>query len=148
MLVPWFDVDSAFAEMDAMARQIDALLGARGLDGRHGLRTVDAPLSNTVRQDEDAWVYSADLPGLGKDDVQVSYDKGALTISARRAWKAPEGWSARYSERRAFDLSRTLSLPDTVDAEGITASFEHGTLTVRLPKRPAAQPRTITVTTS
>lgn len=135
MLVPWFDVDAAFAEMNTLSKQMDALLGNRGLDGRHGLRTFERPAGGLTETAE-AWSWTIDLPGLSKDNVSVTVENGALTISARRELSPPvEGATPRYLERRPFEVSQTVTLPDTVDVDRISASFEHGVLTVQLPKR-------------
>jgi HSP20 family protein len=145
IMVPWFDVDAAVAEMNAVSRQVDALLGTRGLDGRHGLGNVDTQVDLAVREEEDAWVLTADAPGVSADDVEVSFDGGALTVRARRQWALPEDVTVRHAERRSFTLDRSARLPDQIDTDGIEASFALGVLTVRLPKRPRAQPRSIPV---
>jgi HSP20 family protein len=145
MLVPWFDVDDAFAEMNSLAKQMDALLGNRGLDGRHGLRSFERPIAGLV-ETADAWSWSIDLPGLRKDSVSVTIENGALVINAKREPTPPiEGATPRYLERRPYEVSHNISLPDTVDVDRISASFEHGVLTLQLPKREHARPRQIEV---
>lgn len=135
MLVPWFDVDAAFAEMNSLSKQMDALLGNRGLDGRHGLRSFERPAGG-LTETATSWLWTVDLPGLSRDNVQVTIENGALTISARREPNPPvEGATPRYLERRPYEVSQTISLPDTVDVDQISATFEHGVLTLQLPKR-------------
>lgn len=146
MLVPWFDVDAAFAEMNNLSKQMDALLGHRGLDGRHGLRAFDLQANEGLDEDEQAWTWSVDLPGARKDDVSVTVENGQLLVHARHEGNPPlEGATPRYLERRAYEVNRTFALPDTVDPAGISAAYEHGVLTVRLPKREKVQPRQIEV---
>lgn len=137
MLVPWMDVDAAFADLTAFGRQMDALLGAR---------TSNRPTSEwgTTARDADAYVFSADLPGVAKSDVSMVLEDGLLTVTARRTVAPPEGTSIRYGERRAFELSRTLRIPDDADGDAISATFDNGALTVRIPTRPPAR-RTIEV---
>jgi HSP20 family protein len=145
MFVPWFDVDAAVAEMNAVSRQMNALLGQRD---RHGLRSSDAQIDLGVREDDAGWVLTADLPGVAPDAVSVTYGDGALTVRAERKWAPPEDATVRVAERRSFAVNRELRLPDLVDADQIAASFELGVLTVRLPKRPQARPRSVPVLTA
>jgi HSP20 family protein len=135
MLVPWFDVDAAFA-----------LLGHRGLDGRHGLRTFDLQATEGFRETEEAWSWTVDLPGVRKENVSVTVENGQLLVRARHEGNPPiEGTTPRYLERRAYEVRRTFRLPDTVNAEGVSATYEHGVLTVNLPKRERPEPRQIEV---
>jgi HSP20 family protein len=71
-----------------------------------------------------------------------------LTLEAKRDIPKRDGAAVRYSERRAWDVRRTVQLPDTVDSEQIEASFDDGVLTLRLPKKPQAQPRSIEIRVS
>jgi len=143
MLVPWFDVDGVLAEVNALSRQI---LDNRGLDGRHGLRSAEDVLVGAGFVDRDgAWVWTSDLPGVSKDDLKVTVENGVLTIAAKRALTVPEGRTARHGERLPFDVRRSLALPESVDVDGIAASLDDGVLTLRLPKKPRAQPRSIQV---
>jgi HSP20 family protein len=141
-----FDVDAAFAEMNALTRQMDGL-ASRGLDGRHGLRPIDT-VGNPFVEQNGALVWTADLPGVTRDGLKVTVENGVLTIEARRADTKPDGHTVRYSERRPFELRRSVELPDTVDVEGISASLENGVLTLQLPKKPESRPCTIEIKAS
>jgi len=143
----WFDVDSAFAEMEALSRQMDALVGQRGLDGRHGLRLFAGAAENANFADEgEDLVWRGDLPGYAKEDVEITVENGILSLNAHRPQPAPvDGKSLRLRERRAGDLTRSWSLPDTVDPASVGASLEDGVLVLRLKKRPETKPRQITV---
>lgn len=143
--VPWMDVDAAFAEMNALSRRMDALLGRRGLDGYHGLRAAEPAPTVDLEKTDGGYRLAMDLPGVAQDDVSLSAENGTLTLSARRTPTAPAGWNTRYGERRGYELRRTLRLPDDVDVDAIDASLTNGVLTVTLPKRDGAGPRTITV---
>lgn len=136
MLSPWFDVDAAFAEMSALSKQIDALVGNRGLDGRHGLRGLDGQADDLLVDGNDAWSWSIDLPGVRRENVSVSVEGGRLTIKARREpYAPPEGAVLRYAERRPFEYERVYTLPETADTDNISAKFEQGVLGIRVPKR-------------
>src|SRR5690349_17974154 len=126
----WFDVDSAFAEMEALSRQMDALVGYRGLDGRHGLRVFAGSAESASFADEgEDLVWRGDLPGYAREDIDLTVENGVLTLKAHRPQGAPiEGKSLRLRERRAVELNRSWSLPDTVDAASVAASLEDGVL--------------------
>lgn len=145
MLVPLFDVDQAFAEVDTLRRQFDALLGARGLDGRHGLRNLRNPLPAEWTENDDGAVLTLDVPGVQMSDVEISVDNRKLEVRLRRELTVPDDVTVRHRERRSFEWHRTLNLPDHVDADGIEAHLQDGVLEVRLPRAEAAAPRKITV---
>lgn len=144
MLVPLFDVDRAFAEVDSLRRQMDTFFGTQGLDGRHGLRTL-RPTLRRWTEEEAGYSLTLDVPGLQADNVKVSVENNQLTLHLSRSTEGPEGTTARHRERRAFDWKRTLTLPEHVDVQGIEANLEHGVLTLRAPKAATAQSRTIPV---
>ena len=85
----------------------------------------------------------ADLPGVGKDDVSIHYEKDRLTLRATR--KDTTAGSALATEYRAFDFRRDFLVPRGIDAEKIEAKVEAGVLRVHLPKAAALRPRQITV---
>lgn len=136
MLVPWMDVDAALAEMDAFSRQVEALLGQRGLDGRHGLRAWDGPSATLIEGRDGVARWTADLPGVDRKDLTIQVENGTLTVEVKRETAVPEGWSRRHSERSPFELRRSLRLPEDIDTDAIGASFDHGVLTISLPRRP------------
>ena len=85
-----------------------------------------------------------DAPGVAKEDVELTFDKGTLQITLER--KAPEGERTNWHNERGYGkVSRSVSLPDTVDPETIDASLSNGVLHVTIGKLPQAQPRKIDV---
>lgn len=88
-----------------------------------------------------------DAPGVLKEDVELTFDKGALSITLER--KAPEGEPTSWHNERGYGkVSRSVSLPDTVDPETITAELTNGVLHVTITKRPEALPKKIDVKVS
>ncbi|HHW4682464.1 MAG TPA: Hsp20/alpha crystallin family protein, partial [Xylella sp.] len=79
-------------------------------------------------------------------DIEVQMDKGILSIKGERKTEAA-GETECFSriERRHGSFHRRFALPDSADADGITAIGSHGVLKIRIPKRPAATPRRIQV---
>jgi HSP20 family protein len=99
-----------------------------------------------VREEAGRFVILADIPGVDPQSIQVEMDKGVLSLSGERAADAgEEGVSHIRRERASGRFLRRFSLPDSVDAEAITATGQHGVLRIEIPKRPAATPRRIQV---
>ena len=99
-----------------------------------------------IKEEADRFVIYADLPGIEPKDVEILMDKGILTIKGERKSESNEQ-TERYSrvERRYGSFHRRFALPDSADADGITASGRHGVLRIDIPKRPQATPRRIQV---
>jgi HSP20 family protein len=90
------------------------------------------------------WVLLADVPGVGKDDVEVEVDRGVLTVRAAMSSEQPTGRPVLEEFARA-DYFRTVVLSDEVDWERISANVHDGVLTVTMPKAEQARPRRIRV---
>jgi len=90
------------------------------------------------------WVLLADVPGVGKDDVEVEVDRGVLTVRAAMSGEQPAGRLVLEEFARA-DYFRTVVLSDEVDWERIGANVRDGVLTVTMPKAEQARPRHIQV---
>ena len=99
-----------------------------------------------IEEHADKFVLYADVPGVDLKSVEVTLEKGVLTLSGVRE-KAAEsnGIEARRIERANGRFFRRFSLPDTVDGEAVTARGNNGVLEVVIPKRAQAQPRKIAV---
>jgi HSP20 family protein len=95
----------------------------------------------------DRYVLSAQLPGITPGEIELTITGETLTLRGDR--KRPEGIkedSYRRQERPMGRWSRTVTVPDRVDASQVSASFASGILTITLPKAEAARPRHIAVT--
>jgi HSP20 family protein len=103
------------------------------------------PAMDLVEAD-DCFVLTADLPGLAEDDVAIEVQDSVLTISGSRQAdheRKEQGW---YRLERSFgSFSRSLTLPDGVDADKVEASFDRGVLEVRIPKPEERKPRRIAI---
>jgi HSP20 family protein len=94
----------------------------------------------------DHLVLKADLPGLSEDDVKIEIQDGLLTISGERRSEKEEKREGYYRmERASGSFSRSLTLPEGVDADKIDASFDKGVLEVRIPKPEERKPRRIAI---
>ena len=99
-----------------------------------------------VKEEKDRFVLYADLPGIDPDDIEVSMDKGILTIKGERSSETSQE-TDRFSriERRYGSFHRRFALPDSADPDGIQAQGRHGVLEIVIPKRPEVAPRRIQV---
>ena len=128
-------------------RRMDVIMGRlwRGFGGRSfqsggGSRYV--PLD--VVQDGDNVVVSASLPGVSPDDIKVDIEDGVLSIKAETSSeKEGKGDSYLLRERRPGSYHRSIRLPDTVNADGAESSYEHGVVTITLPKQEEKKARRI-----
>jgi HSP20 family protein len=92
------------------------------------------PAMDLVEAD-DQFVLRADLPGLGEDDVKIEFEDRTLTVSGERKAEHEAKSESFYRVERAFgSFSRSLTLPEGVDPEAVSASFDRGVLEVRIPK--------------
>ena len=94
-----------------------------------------------IFETEDAVTLVADLPGMGKENLQLGVEAGILTLQG----PADTGDDAFYREFGANGYYRRFQLPDNLDLEKIAAELKNGVLTVILPKAAAARPRRIEV---
>lgn len=99
-----------------------------------------------IFEQEDRFVLRADLPGVSPDDIDVNMDDGVLTLTGERRTEA-DGESAGMQrvERSSGKFYRRFSLPETADADGVTARSANGILEVVISKLPEVKARRITV---
>ena len=141
------DPGDVFADFDDLHRQLDRLLGGRG--GKTSIRAQRGsfPALN-VGTTADAVELYAFAPGIDVGTLDVTVDKGLLTISGERKATPPEAGArhtAYASERPQGSFRRVVSLPEDADPERVQASYTNGVLTVRIDKREASRPRRIAV---
>jgi HSP20 family protein len=100
-----------------------------------------------VEETKDEMVLTAELPGMRQEDVEIELENNVLTISGNKQSEREEQEERRYHlwERRWGSFQRSFTLPRTVDAESIEATFQEGVLTIRMPKVPEAKGRRIEI---
>jgi HSP20 family protein len=101
-----------------------------------------------VEEKKDEVVLTAELPGLGHDDVEIELENNILTIRGEKREEREEGDDdSRYHlwERRYGSFQRSFTVPRTVKPTDINAVFENGILTVHMPKVPEAKGRKISI---
>jgi len=103
------------------------------------------PAMDLVETDGE-YVLRADLPGMTEKDVNIELDERVLTISGERKAEHEERKEGYYRiERSSGSFSRSLTLPEGVDASAIKASFDHGVLEVRVPKPEVKKPQKVSI---
>jgi HSP20 family protein len=129
---------------EPFSREVDRLFDAFFGQDRDATRRWVPPMD--LVEAEDHFVLEADLPGLSDGDVKIEIADGTLTVSGERKLareRSERGW---YRIERSFgSFSRSLTLPEGVDADGITAGFHNGVLEVRIPKPAERKPRRIEI---
>jgi HSP20 family protein len=98
-------------------------------------------------QDRDHFTVFVDLPGMKKEEVEVSLHGDALTISGQRKKEEKDDQGLR-SERFYGSFQRTITLPSAVDGSKVKASYQNGILQIALPKAEEAKPKAIEVSVS
>ena len=100
-----------------------------------------------IREDADHFYVEAELPGFKKEDVNITFEDGQLTIQAERKDEKREGDKSErlLTERRWGRYVRSFTLPPTVDGNQVEAKLADGILTITLNKREEVKPRRITV---
>ena len=131
-----------------MNRLFDARVGeGRGSEASAAVTSDWVPLID-IQEEPQRYVIYADIPGVDPQEVEITMENGVLTLRGNRSQQAsPADNGYKRRERPAGAFYRRFVLPDTADAEGITAQGNHGVLEIVIPKRPKAVARRIQVGT-
>ena len=135
MLTKW----DPFRELRSVEEEFDRMVGQRLA------RTAWVPPLD-VRETEATFAVTVDLPGLEPDQVEVTFEDGLLTIRGQREFtKEVDEEQYHRIERSYGSFVRCFSLPETVDADKVGAAYKNGVLTISMPKKEVAKPRSIKV---
>ena len=137
-LVRWNPArELASMEIDRLNNMLNDFYGA----GRSWMPAVDI-----FETPEHEFVLKAELPDVKRDDINVSFENGVLTLTGERKTEFDASQGTYHRSERAYGrFSRSFTLPATVDANRIAASYKDGVLTIRVPQREEAKPKQITV---
>lgn len=148
LLRPW--AAEPRRDLGHLRREMDALFN------RFGGESVDSsgwrgvfPAVNFYEA-EDAYILTAELPGVEADSIDVALEGTTVTLRGERKIQHPEGERAglHRAERQSGSFRRAFELPEAIDAGKVEAVYQHGVLMLRFPKTPEAQPRRIAVSAS
>lgn len=136
-----------FREFAAMQDRMNRLFGNTYLrDEDTGLRGNWVPAVDIYETENHDLVVRAELPGLNREDIEVSVENSTLVLKGEKKLDTSvKEEHYRRIERSYGSFYRSFTLPNTVDASRIAAEFKNGVLTVKLPFREEAKPRTINV---
>ena len=137
-------------EMATLQNEMNRLFGTffdspttAGANG-NGVRRWMPPMD--LVETAEHFVLRADLPGLAEGDVSIELEDRVLTVSGERKAEHEEKKEGFYRlERATGSFSRSLTLPEGVDADAIAATFDKGVLEVRIPKPEETKPRKVAI---
>jgi HSP20 family molecular chaperone IbpA len=133
-------------ETKALEVQKDEMLPAEGTERTRESR-VFIPRADIYEVNEDIFVI-VDLPGVDKDNLEISLEKNVLTINGYVSQEPPEGYALAYAEYEIGDYERSFRLSNMIDQDKIEATLNDGVLKLRLPKAETAKTRKIAVKTA
>lgn len=128
---------NALSEVDSLVDQFF---------GPGGTRLSNWRVPAAVWESDTQLVVEFDAPGVKLEDVDITFDKGQLSLKLKRAAAEHEG-KLLHNERGHGEVTRTVSLPDTVDPDSIGAKLADGVLSITIGKHPEALPKRIEVQT-
>ena len=128
--------------------QMDRLFGDLSRSPLYGLASAPGFPALNIRDEGDALVVEAEVPGVSEADLEVVATGDELSIRGERAVASGDDATYHRRERAGGKFARTVELAVDIDASKVEASLDNGVLRVVLPKAAAAQPRTIPVSTS
>ena len=132
-------IDPFVGESDRLAQRVFGT--TNGATGTRSVMRMDG-----IRRKDDV-LLRFDLPGVDADSIDVTVDRGVLTVSANRSEERAEGENQFIRERMTGSFIRRVRLSDQVDADSIDAEYTNGVLSVRLPLVAQAQPRKVEIRT-
>jgi HSP20 family protein len=134
---------AAFLTREPFSRMLDTFftdLQGEEVSNRGWVPPVD------IQETEDGYRLHAELPGLTKEDIDITLENNVLRLSGERKFeKDVKKESFHRIERTYGSFSRAFALPQQVNPEGVQANFENGVLTITVPKAEQAKPRKIAI---
>jgi len=105
-----------------------------------------APAVDIYETKDREFVIKAELPGMKREQINVTFENNVLTLSGERVPEYADYITALHRSERVFGkFTRSFTLPPTVDGNRISAAYKDGVLTVRIPQREEAKPKQIAV---
>ena len=133
-----------FREMENMFERYSHASG-RGLDTDLGI--VDWTQTVDIEESNNFYLIRADVPGVDKKDINVHMDKGVLSITGEKheEKETGKGTKRHRTERYNGSFARRFTLPGTIKADKIDASYKDGVLSLMIPKAEEAKPKSIDI---
>jgi HSP20 family protein len=136
-------------ELENLSKQLSSMVERRNLsrgDNQEALAAADWEPVVDIVESESEFLLLAELPGVNKNEVKVSIEKGILTLTGQRG-QENESKGLRYHrvERVYGRFARSFALPESVDEQKLSAEFRDGLLKIHLPKAEKAKPRSVEI---
>ena len=118
------------------------------------LRKADSDLSFAdwapsvdIEEDAERYLIKADLPGVDKEDIDVKLENGMLSIRGEKSTETETDKGGKHHRRERFHgtFARSFTLPDSIDADKVDAAYKDGVLTLAIPKKDKAKPKSIDI---
>jgi HSP20 family protein len=138
MLTTW----NAFAPLDRLIDDVMRDVMGSAFGNAAGRQNFSPAID--VRANDQEVVFSLDVPGIKKEDLEVLLENGVLTIKGQRRYEYGENEKV-WLGRSYGAFTRSFTLPDGLDVERMSAELNDGVLLLRLPKQPQAKPRRIEI---
>jgi HSP20 family protein len=141
---PWDVVNQMQQELN---RLVESRRGDAAATDTSNVVTAQWAPAVDIKEEPDRFVLLVDVPGVRPEDIEVTMEKGVLSIRGERHVERKEGEGTAFQrvERMHGTFYRRFGLPDSADADGIEAYGEHGVLHVNIPKHVRGQARRISV---
>ena len=131
---------------DQLQRELNMPMTKFDTEDNGNIATANWAPAVDIKEDDKAFTLLADIPGVDPDEIEVTMDKGVLTIKGeRKSEKKTEEENYKRVERQYGVFYRRFTLPDSANADEIEAHSEHGVLKITIPKQEVAQSRRISV---
>jgi HSP20 family protein len=139
---PWSLINLLHQDLDQIAGRRFGVVGS----DNNGSSVADWVPAVDILEEKERYVLRADVPGVKPEDIDVNMENGVLSVSGERHQESSEeAKGMRRIERVSGKFYRRFNLPDTADAEEISARTANGILEVVIPKQPEVRARRITV---
>ena len=133
-LIKWKPLNN---EIDTFDNIIDQFFSDLSIDPRFSSMNMNS-VSNYYNENEKEYYLTMDIPGMSKDDIEVTFDSSRLKISGQRK-------SDKYDAYEYGKMERTFTVPNNVETNKISANVDNGVLKVLLPKAKSSLGRKITI---
>ena len=133
-LIKWKPLNN---EIDAFDNIIDQFFSDLSIDPRFSSMNMNS-VSNYYNENEKEYYLTMDIPGMSKDDIEVTFDSNRLKISGQRK-------SDKYDAYEYGKMEKTFTVPNNVETNKISANVDNGVLKVLLPKAKSSLGRKITI---
>jgi HSP20 family protein len=145
-LVRWRPFRDFSTLQDEMNRMMDRFTSPDIFNESELMYSSNWHFNVDIAENKDEFVVTAELPGLKKDDVHISFKEGALVIEGeRKEEKEEKDVNYHRTERRYGNFCRTFNLGNRVKVDAIDAAYKDGVLKIRLPKVEEVKPKEIPV---